>query len=320
MNYPKSLLLLFFLHLSSFTYGQFTDEINSNRPGESMSAFSVGKTVFQTEMGFTGIYQEDQANNYKSNAIASELTLRYGALLEELEFIVTVQHQKEWYTAATLNQTRGAIKQTFLGAKYLIFDPTKNYETKPNFYSWKANHKFSYRSFIPAVGVYAGFNLNFSDNPFSEPIEDFISPKVSVITQNQFGKFVLVSNIFVDNITATYRSLGYIVTLTRGFNPNWSGFIENKGVKSDLFSEGIVRGGAAFLFKENIQFDASLGTNFKQNPSKVFGGIGVSWRFDENYNKVMLRIPKKDKDKDKSKKKDKKEKGTDKSKKRKDEV
>ncbi len=316
MTNVKSHGVLFLLLFSTLSFGQFTDEINSNRPGESMSAFSVGKTIIQAEVGFTTINQKHQWLNYESTALASELTLRYGAIMEELEFIVTLQHQKEWYESPTINQTRSAIKQTFVGAKYLVFDPSKNYETKPNVYSWKANHKFSYRSFIPAVAVYAGFNLNFSDNPFTVPEEVSISPKASVITQNQFGKFVLVSNVFVDNLTAEYRSLGYIVTLTRGFNPNWSGFIENKGIKNDYYADGIFRGGAAYLWRENIQIDASLGMNYKQTPSLAFGGIGISWRFDENYDKVMLRIPKKDKGNDKKGK----SKSKDKSKKRKDAV
>ena len=52
----------------------------------------------------------------------------------------------------------------------------------------------------------------------------------------------------------------------------------------------------------------------------LFGGFGVSWRFDANYNEIMLRIPKEEKGKD-DKKKDKKEKKEkEKGKKRLDEV
>jgi hypothetical protein len=34
-------------------YGQHTDQINSNRPGETMSAFAVGKSVIQLKQVFT---------------------------------------------------------------------------------------------------------------------------------------------------------------------------------------------------------------------------------------------------------------------------
>ena len=67
-------------------------------------------------------------------------------------------------------------------------------------YSWKANQKFKWRQLLPAVAVYGGVNLNFTDNPFNyAPVtveESKISPKAMVIAQNQFGsRWVLVTNI-----------------------------------------------------------------------------------------------------------------------------
>jgi hypothetical protein len=56
-----------------------------------------------------------------------------------------------------------ALKQTVLGAKYLIYDPLKNYE---NIYSWKANHSFNWHQLIPAVS-FAGANFTMADNPYS---------------------------------------------------------------------------------------------------------------------------------------------------------
>ena len=53
------------------------------------------------------------------------------------------------------------LRQTLFGAKYLFFDPFKNYEEKPNLYSWKANHRFKWRQFLPAVAGYVGANLKF---------------------------------------------------------------------------------------------------------------------------------------------------------------
>ncbi|MGG7036748.1 MAG: hypothetical protein ACI7YS_16360, partial [Flavobacterium sp.] len=47
MTKVKSLLSLFFLLFTTIQYAQYTDLINSNRPGKSMSAFSVGETLFQ---------------------------------------------------------------------------------------------------------------------------------------------------------------------------------------------------------------------------------------------------------------------------------
>ena len=123
-----------------------------------------------------------------------------------------------------------------------------------------------------------------------------------LITQNHLGdgKWVFVTNIIADYIGTDYPTYGYVLTLTRGFNDQWSGFIENQGFKSDLYSDSILRGGAAYLLNKNMQLDASVSTNFKGTPSVLYGGLGVSWRYDGNYKEVRI-----DKDKGTSNKKSK---------------
>ena len=191
----------------------------------------------------------------------------------------------------------------------MIYDPNKNYEEKIDVLSWKNNHKFKFRSLLPAVGIYAGMNLNLTNNEFSFPSDPKISPKAMLITQNQLGKSVFVTNIIADKIGTEFPSYGYIVTLTRGFTPEWIGFIETQGYISDYYADNVLRGGAAYLIQENIQLDANISVNFKNTPSLLVGGVGISWRFDENYTEILHRAPqeksKKDK-KGKSKSKDKK--------------
>ena len=50
------LVLLFFV--SSTLFAQYTDQINSNRPGESIGAFSVGTGVIQFEAGLSVAFAE----------------------------------------------------------------------------------------------------------------------------------------------------------------------------------------------------------------------------------------------------------------------
>jgi hypothetical protein len=235
------------------------------------------------------------------------LNLRYGAIKEELEFNVKLQYQFDQYKTPFEVEKRNALKQAVIGAKYLFYDPSKNYEEKKNVYSWKAKYKFKWRQFIPSVAAFAGVNVNVN-NPYTFKSDPKISPKVMLITQNQFtGGMVLVTNIIADKITTEYPSYGYVLTLTKGFNEQWSGFVENQGYKSQFYSDAILRGGAACLIGDDIQIDASIGTNFKETPSLFFGGVGISWRFDGDYSDVMLR---KQKAKEKGKKDKKKKKKT----------
>lgn len=318
----KNLKLFSFLLLNlvaSNVFAQYTDMINSNRPGQSMSAFSVGKTVFQIESGLYFITEDHNPARYESTGGGIDLDFRYGVWKEELEVIANFKYQVDQYQAPLVNETRTGFRSMLLGAKYLVYDPFKNADEKPNIYSWKANHKFNWKQFIPAVSVYAGVNFSVANEDYAFANEDIISPKIMVIAQNHFGtSWVLITNIYYDKFTTDYSSLAYILTLTRGINEKWSAFIENQGIDGDFYSDSIIRGGAAYLIRNNLQIDASISTNFKDTPSILFGSVGVSWRIDEKYEPIKIEIGEgADKRAGKKKKKEKKEKE---SKKRLDEV
>ena len=310
----KTFFLVGFLLISATQYAQYTDIINSNRPGKSMSAFSVGKTVIQAEAGLYGIREKHDLSRYEANGFGTELDVRYGAFFDQFEFTLNTQYQYDWYQAPLINDTRGGFKQVTVGAKYLVYDPFIK-QDKPNIYSWKANHKFNWKQFIPAVAVYAGVNFNLGDNPFTFPTDRTISPKVMAITQHHFGsKWVWVNNIIADKYMTDYPTLGIISTMTRGFNMRWSGFLEFQGYKSDWYADTVFRLGAAYLVRENIQLDASFTKNVKDTPSLLLANVGMAWRFDSNYETNYKRV--KGEKKSKKDKKSKAEKG----KKRKDEV
>ena len=296
----KNLIVSTLFFAPQLFFAQYTDVINSNRPGETMSAFAVGKTVIQAEVGVYGINEKHDLLDYKGSGFGTDLTFRYGAFLEKLEFILDLQYQMENFDTPYTSYKKNNFRQTVLGAKYLIYDPFKDYKKTQNIYSYKANHRFDWHSLIPAVSLFAGANFVGADNPYYFSPQSAISPKVALITQNLFGggKWVFVTNIIADYIGTDYPSYGYVLTLTHGFNDKWSGFVENQGYKSDFYSDAIVRGGAAYLLSRNMQIDASVSTNFKNTPSIFYGGVGFSWRYDGRYKENLVETKKKDKSKD----------------------
>lgn len=273
-------------------YGQYTDQINSNRPGETMAAFSVGKSVVQVETGIYGIKEKHSIINYDANGIGIDMTLRWGLFHENLELIADVQYQYQAFIPSIIYPEKLDFRQAVLGAKYLIYDPFKNYEKKVNVYSWKANQKFNWRQFIPVVSVFAGANVFLAENPYYFSNEAAVSPKITLITQNHLGdgSWVFITNIIADYIGTEYPSYGYGITLTKGINKNWSGFIENQGYKSDFYSDTILRGGFAHLIQDDLQIDASIGTSLKNTPSILYGGIGFSWRYDAGYKEAQMKV------------------------------
>jgi len=295
----KNLVVVAFFVIPLIHYGQHTDQINSNRPGETMSAFAVGKSVIQVESGIYGITENHNILNYDANGFGIDMTLRWGLFMEKLELIADFQYQYEFLNPAIVYPEKSAFKQTVLGAKYLIYDPFKNYEKNINVYSWKANHSFNWHQLIPAVSVFAGANITLADNPYYFSPDAAISPKIILIAQNHLGdgSWVFVTNIIADYIGTDYPSYGYGITLTKGFSRKWSGFIENQGYMSDFYSDAIIRGGAAYLIHDDLQIDASISTSLKDTPSILYGGIGFSWRYDANYKEVRMKVDTGDSDK-----------------------
>ena len=288
----RFILVALLLLMSIRNFSQYTDQINSNRPGESQGAFSVGRSIFHIEGGLTGLKEKHTLLFTETQGMNATMNFRWGILREQLEFNMDLMYQADQFTNILGTENRNGLRKTIIGAKYLIYDPFKKRDNKPNVYSWRANNKFKWNQFIPAVAVFAGANLNFQ-NIYTFSSDPIVSPKIMIIAQNQFSNgLVLVTNIISDKFTSDFPSYGYIITLTKGFSEKWSGFVENQGYKSDFYADSILRGGAAFLFQKNFQIDASISTNFKSTPSILYGGMGLSWRFEKNYKPTKLKTQK----------------------------
>lgn len=273
-------------------HSQYTDVINSNRPGFSVSAYAVGKDVIQAEFGLAYEQQDHADLNTESNIFGADLALRYGLLLERLELILegTFQNQSITFTNFGLEDTRTDFSRNRLGLKFLIYDPFKNPErNKPNLYSWRANNKFQFRNLLPAISLYGGANFTLGDNPFY-PGEPVFSPRAMIATQSRLTpRMVLITNIAYDRIGTDFPELSYVVSFSHAFrNPKWSVFVENQGIDSDRYSDILLRGGIAHLFTKKFQADFSMGASIKNTPSRVFISSGFSYRLDYHQDKKPI--------------------------------
>ncbi len=288
MKYFKIKIFTIILFFASgyTTYAQYTETINSNRPGASQGAFSVGTGVIQIEAG--GYYGNDDHTLLRTSTdiLGADYSLRYGLFFEALEISLIGSFEDNTKSirigANDVDFETRNFKTNTLGAKYLIFDPSRTIKPdKPNLYSWKANQKFKWKTLIPAVSVYAGANFSQSSNPFLYEGESTISPKVALITQNNWtGSWVLVMNLILDKLTEDFPTYTGIVTLTHAFTPNFAGFMEYQGIVSDIYADDIVRTGLAYLVTDNLQFDISGLINFKNTPDRWQLAAGVSYRLD----------------------------------------
>lgn len=285
---------LYFLIIPLTVFPQYTETINSNRPGNSQGAFSVGTGVIQIETGAEMGKDQHKLLNTESDLWGVNYSLRYGFLMEQLEVSLTGS-----FLSTTVEFPLGASRDTYnfqnfdsntIGAKYLLFDPYKSPSKEPNLYSWKANQRFDWSQLIPAVSLFAGANFVLQDeNPYLEQGEAKFSPKVGLITQNNFkGGWVLVLNAIADRIEDEYPAYIGIVSLTHSFNQNLAGFAEFQTISSDKYSDELIRGGLAYLLNKNLQLDISGLANFKDTPSRWQVELGFSFRIDRHTRDEIL--------------------------------
>ncbi|MCM4158999.1 transporter [Antarcticibacterium flavum] len=265
---------------------QYTETINSNRPGASQGAFSVGTGVLQFEAG--GYLGNDYHNLRATDTdiLGADYAIRYGLFFEALEISLIGSFQDETTTIQMGARDREFNQSNFrtntLGVKYLIFDPSRSIRPdQPNLYSWRANQRFKWKTLIPAVAVYAGANFTFGDNPYLYEGENSISPKFILSTQNNWaGGWVFVTNLILDKVSEANPTYAGIFTLTHAFTPQFAGFLEYQGIISNIYADDLARTGVAYLVGDNLQFDISGLINFKNTPSRWQVAAGFSYRFD----------------------------------------
>lgn len=285
MKSLKTYLFLLVSFTTLYSYAQYTEVINSNRPGVSSSAFSVGTNVVQFEVGPYILNEKHNLLNREDKSIGVDFSVRYGLLFPQLELNIagTFQSTDRAYSGLIANdETFSNFKTVTIGAKYLVYDPYKNAEEeKPNLRSWKANNTFKWKQLLPAVAVYAGANFDSKDNPFTASGIEGFSPKVMVGTQNNFSSgWVFVTNFILDRIGTDQSDFSFILTLTKSVTDQWVVFGETQGISSDFYADNLVRFGGAYLWSKNFQLDTALTFNTKDTPS-VFGvTVGASYRLD----------------------------------------
>ena len=291
----RFILLFIFIGCYSSIHAQYTEVINSRRPGFSDSPFSVGTDVLQFE---GGIFYESQKNAIDNvSSLGTDVMLRYSKFLDKLEvnLYLTFQNDKITYLNPLTPDLKGTgFRQLTLGAKYLVYMP--NYKDRSKeIRSWKKKMAFDWKRLIPAVAVYAGANIPITENyiggNFTQYVEDSFSPRIAIYTQHDFTeRFIFLTNLVMDKLGTDQKENSYILTGTYSLNAKWSIFAEHQGIfKADKIPNDFqFGGGLAYLFSKNMQLDASVRRISDRDGSTTLFGAGFAWRLDKHEDKFNL--------------------------------
>lgn len=288
----KKIIVLFVIIYSINISAQYTGIINSNRPSLSESPYAVGTKVLQVEAG--GFYYNNKLSldeTFLTDSFGSDVFLRYSNFLEKLEINVGFRYQNDRKIFKDPNLVNpepiSGISKLTLGAKYLIYS-AKYKDSKKEIRSWKKKFATDWSRLIPSVGVAIGWNSNYLSDAYKAEAMSF---KGAVLLQNDINeRFVILTNLIVDNISQEHLEYAYILTSTLAVTEKWSIFGEHQGVfKKNQDAEYWLGGGAAYLFNRNTQFDVSLKSNVVSNEfSNLYVTLGASWRMDRhNHDKLQ---------------------------------
>ena len=285
MNRLLVFFLFSFLFKINLGYSQYTEIINSNRPGKSSGAFSVGENILQIENGFYFTDEKHELLNYDISGLGSDLKIRYGLFYEKLELVINGIYQSDKFSDNRYSSTNTIKRKNFkkfkIGAKYLIFDPKKGQFEKPNVYSYFADKKFKWKDLIPAVSLFAGLNIDSKNNPYTVYNVSGLSPSFAIFTQSNFTyRSVITTNLIFERMGSNQNDFEYIISLTHAFSENFIGLIEKQGIKSDFYADNLLGLGVAYLFNDNLQLDMGTNLNFKETPKIFQISLGVSYRLN----------------------------------------
>jgi len=287
------IVLIGFQHLNA----QYTDIINSKRPGFAESPYSVGSNVYQFEAGLFYKDNNNESNLARINTFGGELFFRASPLVERLELNLNIAYQTdEIKNPFGDNYNIGGVSDLHFGAKYLIYQQEYTDKSK-EIRSWKKRTSFDIKRLIPSVAIYGGINSNFISEDYKPENTTF---KAAILLQNDFtNKLVLLTNLIIDDIGSEIDEIdnddivtenieyAYIISMTYAININWSFFIENIGKYEESFSPEYQLGaGVAYLISPDLQVDASIRTNLFENYSYIFASTGVSWRLDRHQDQL----------------------------------
>lgn len=279
--------MLCMLLLTHTTIAQFTNVINSNRPGFSESPYSVGTRVYQLETSLFYRETNKYPTFYRPQSYGVDFLLRSSFLNEKLEFNINLAYQNEeigFQNIFNSSYQKAGISKLIVAAKYLVFE--KKYEDKSKeIRSWVARNSFDWKRLIPSVAIYAGANTGIPENIYKA---NSFSPKVGILLQNDLSdNFNIITNVFYDRIGTELPELSYIVTATYSYRPRWSIFIENQTMFDKNQYQSNIGTGIAFLFNRNLQLNSSFRLLADGKSSGFYSSFGASYRLNRHVDKVI---------------------------------
>lgn len=276
-NFFLKFLFVFFLFGIASIQAQYTDIINSNKPGFSEGPYGVGMGVYQFESDIFFKNTSVKPTFSQPESFGVDLLFRTSFFLEKLELNTQLTYQTD--KIVSQNGVSSGLSKFIIGAKYLLFQPEYTDKTK-EIKSWKRRNAFDRKRLIPSVGAYFGVNTDFLNTNYKT---SYITPKIGFLFQhNLTNDFNVITNIYYDKIGTSFSEFSYIITATQNLSYSWSGFLETQRIFQESQNDINLGIGAVYLFSKDFQANASVRSIKEGGFQGVYGSLGISYRIDKH--------------------------------------
>lgn len=238
-------------------YGQYSETIRSDRPGQANTPFTVGARVFQIQAGGDvggsqlDVVPETSGSNYLANSM-----FRYG-FTEQFEVSATVGYLNDEHNISDSSFTSSGINTLAIALRSNVVES---------------------EGLVPSFGYMVEIGTPWVSEDFKA---DQIAPKIMVMTSQVLGG----NWGFATNLGSTWNGMDakpegfYVLNLSLGVNDKIGVFGEHYASFSQGDWYGKYDAGLSFLANNDLQFDILGGySNDGMDLSEWFVSAGLSWR------------------------------------------
>lgn len=263
--------LLLLILVCAKVSAQYTDIINSNRPGYTENAYSVGKNIFQVENGIlTHVYSN--INTTTKTIFQNDVNLRFGLLSEKLEINLASRY------AYIDEESKHLFEPSRIGVKYVVYNhkiKTNNHEIR----SWKKRTAFNWSKLIPTIAI----ETRYTYRPNKKGYKGI---STGILMHNHLNAvWNVLTNIRYDGVNSEYEQ--YVASMSSNYSisQSWSSFVESYNTFSKIKNSYEIGGGFAYLVNKNLQLDVSTRASLSDKKTALQLALGFSWRLDRHKDK-----------------------------------
>jgi len=232
-------------------FGQFNETIRTDRPGQSIGAYSAGKGFFQIQSGFDFFDYNNSVS--RGNGLLSNTVIRYG-LTEPFEVSAMIEYKGE--NSDIDSQNENGFSAIDIGMRY---------------------HIYTGNGLVPSVGFQIRWRIPGIGGDYEI---DQWAPNFLFATSQQLSDRLS----FTTNWGASWNGANatpqgnYTANIAYAITPNLGVFFENYGNLQQSDFDTFLDGGIAYLINNNLQLDLSSGFGKNEEVKDFFVSSGISWR------------------------------------------